>query len=253
MRARVRILNALFDPLSLPETVDAVFERIRSGTRGWMCTVNVATLMAMRSDPSLQSFVDRAALVVADGQPLVWCAPLFGGRLPERVTGIDLIEPLCRRAAAENVGVYLLGATSEVMQRTLLTLRSQHPTLRIDGADGYFGAAAEQSRADAIAASGARILLVGMGSPRQESFIDRAWDRLGLVGMAMGVGGSFDVVARARYRAHPSLRRAGLEWLVRLIQEPRRLLPRYLASNSMFCLLIAKTALLRLKQWIWSA
>ena len=101
MSHRVTILNAAFDPLTRAATVHAIFHALAIGRRGWLCTVNVSMLMTMRDNAWLQGFVDRAALVVADGQPLVWCAPLFGGRLPERVTGIDLIDAVCARAAAE--------------------------------------------------------------------------------------------------------------------------------------------------------
>jgi N-acetylglucosaminyldiphosphoundecaprenol N-acetyl-beta-D-mannosaminyltransferase len=253
MNPRVPILNARFDVLTLNQTVDAVFAMLRAPARGWLCTVNVAMLMHMREDRALQAYTDRAALVVADGQPLVWCARMFGGRLPERVAGIDLIDSLCRRAAAEGMGVYLLGSTSALLQKALGELRRRHPALQVDGADGYFdiGSAAGSARADAVRASGARLLLVGMGSPRQETFIAAHWDRLG-VGMAIGVGGSFDVLAGARRRAHPWLRRAGLEWLVRLVQEPRRLLPRYLHSNTRFCWLLVEAVLGRAKRRNWT-
>jgi N-acetylglucosaminyldiphosphoundecaprenol N-acetyl-beta-D-mannosaminyltransferase len=249
MKQRVPILNGLFDPLTACETVDALFAAIRAGVRGWVCTVNVATLMTMRKDPKLQSFVDRAMLVVADGQPLVWCAPLFGGRLPERVAGIDLIDALCERAAAEGRSVYLLGATPRLVASAMAALRRRHAGLRIDGADGYFTPAQAEQRADAIRASGASLLFVGMGSPRQETFIAEHWERLA-VPVAIGVGGSFDVLGGARFRARPWVGAAGLEWLVRLVQEPRRLFPRYLATNSQFCLLIADTILTRLKRWM---
>ena len=249
MKQRLVILNASFDPIRFDETVDQVFAALSAGRRGWLCTVNVATLMAMRKSRRLQSFVERALFVVADGQPLVWCAPLFGGRLPERVTGIDLIDALCARAATERKGVYLLGATAELVHRAVEALRARHPTLRIDGDDGYFSAEEAAARAEAIRASHASLLFVGMGTPRQEAFIEQQWERLG-VGMAIGVGGSFDVLAGARARAHPWLGRAGLEWLVRLVQEPRRLLPRYLATNSKFCLLIGNTIMLRIKRWM---
>ena len=249
MKRRVAILNGLFDPLTSRETVDAVFTAIDAGVRGWLCTVNVATLMTMRQDRKLQSFVDRALFVVADGQPLVWCAPLFGGRLPERVAGIDLIDALCQRAAAEDKGVYLLGATPRLVGNAIAALRRRHPGLRIDGADGYFPPAEAPQRADAIRASNASLLFVGMGSPRQEAFIAEHWERL-QVAVAVGVGGSFDVLGGARFRARPWVGNAGLEWVVRLVQEPRRLFPRYLATNSKFCLLIADTLLSRLKRWM---
>ncbi|MEO6361742.1 MAG: WecB/TagA/CpsF family glycosyltransferase [Caldimonas sp.] len=251
MNARVRILNGTFDALTMQEAADAVFGFLHSGRRGWLSTVNVAMLMSMRRDSALQSFVDRAAIVVADGQPLVWCAPLFDGRLPERVAGIDLIEAVCTRAENAQVGVYLLGSTTPLLGRAMANLGSRYPNLRIDGSDGYFALEEEEARADAIAATHSAILLVGMGSPRQEEFIQRQWNRLG-VGVAIGVGGSFDVLAGHRFRAPLPLRRAGLEWLVRLVQEPTRLLPRYLISNSLFSWLIINTLMTRLKGWIRS-
>jgi N-acetylglucosaminyldiphosphoundecaprenol N-acetyl-beta-D-mannosaminyltransferase len=248
MRARVQVLNAMLDPLTEAETVDAVFRTLESGGRGWVCTVNVSMLMAMRSSAPLQSFADRAMLAVADGQPLVWCAPLFGGRLPERVTGIDLMDSLCRRAAQTGRQVYLLGASERILARALHGLRERHPGLRIEGAHGYFAAEEAACRVAQIRASGASLLFVGMGSPRQEAFIAEHWERLG-VNVAIPVGGSFDVAGGAVMRAPRWTQRLGLEWLVRLLQEPRRLLPRYLVTNTRFCLLILETVALRLRRW----
>lgn len=252
MTRRVTLLNGTFDAVTHEEAVAAVFEAMAAGRRGWVCTVNVATLMTMRANPRLQSFVDRAALVVADGQPLVWCAPLFGGRLPERVAGIDLIDPICARAAREAKGVFLLGAHGDAVAGTAERLRARHPGLRLAFADGYFDAAQAPARAASVRASGASVLFVGMGSPRQEAFIEDHWGALG-VAIALGVGGSFDVLAGVRYRAHPTVRRVGLEWLIRLLQEPRRLLRRYLTTNTRFCLLVADAAAARLKRWFIQA
>ena len=247
MKQRVAILNGAFDPLTHGETVAAVFDALAAGSRGWVCTVNVAMLMTMRKNRQLQSFVDRALLVVADGQPLVWCAPLFAGRLPERVAGIELIDSLCERAASEGKGVYLLGATEPVLAKALARLRSGHPGLRIDGAHGHFPAESANARADAIRASGASLLLVGMGTPRQETFIREHWQPQG-AGIAIGVGGSFDVLGGARFRAYRWVGRLGMEWLIRLVQEPRRLTPRYLVTNTMFCLLIGQAIVARFRR-----
>ncbi len=236
---RVRILNAHFDPLTLPQTVDAVFNLVGSGKRGWLCTVNVAILMMMRKDARLQSFVDRAALVVADGQPLVWCAPWLGQPLPERVTGVDLVDALCERAAKDGARVYLLGAKGETVAAAAQRLRERHTGLHVEYADGYFAKDEAAARADRIRASGADILFVGMGVPRQENFLEEQWERLG-VGMAIGVGGSFDVLAGLRSRAPAWVQEAGMEWLFRLVQEPRRLFARYLTTNSLFVLLLLR-------------
>jgi N-acetylglucosaminyldiphosphoundecaprenol N-acetyl-beta-D-mannosaminyltransferase len=234
---RVRFLNSDYDPLTLAQTVDGVFRHIETGPRGWLCTVNVSILMMMRSDQRLQSFVDRAALVVADGQPIVWCAPWFGLSLPERVTGVDLVDAICERAARTGKRIYLLGATTEIVTKLAQRLRERHPTLSVDFADGYFTKDEATERADRIRAAAADILFVGMGVPRQEIFIEEQWDRLG-VGMAIGVGGSFDVLAGLRARAPEWVQKLGMEWFYRLVQEPRRLFVRYLVTNSQFVWLV---------------
>jgi N-acetylglucosaminyldiphosphoundecaprenol N-acetyl-beta-D-mannosaminyltransferase len=249
MKARVQLLNAVLDPLTEQETVDAIFHTIETGRRGWVCTVNVSMLVATRRNPPLQSFVDRAMLAVADGQPLVWCAPLFGGRLPERVTGIDLMDSLCRRAAQTGCKVYLLGASERILGKALHGLRERHPGLRIDGSHGYFAADVAACRAASIRASGASLLFVGMGSPRQEAFIAEHWEQLG-VNVAIPVGGSLDVAGGAVMRAPRWTQRMGLEWLVRLLQEPRRLLPRYLVTNTLFCLLILEAVATQVRRWL---
>ncbi len=230
---KTRCLNGRFDPLTLSETVDAIFSVLAAGRRGWLCTVNVAILMMMRTDARLQAFVERAALTVADGQPLVWLARLLGERLPERVAGIDLVDRVCARAAREGKRVYLLGATREVVAEAAKRLRARHAGLRIDYADGYFAPHEATARAARVRAAGAQILFVGMGVPRQERFLEEQWETL-RVGMAIGVGGSFDVIAGLRARAPAWVQSIGMEWFFRMVQEPRRLFHRYRVTNSQF-------------------
>jgi N-acetylglucosaminyldiphosphoundecaprenol N-acetyl-beta-D-mannosaminyltransferase len=237
MSPRIRILNGQFDALTLPQTVDAVFQQLNDGRRGWLCTVNVAILVMMKEDPKLQSFVDNASIIVADGQPLVWCAPMFGHSLPERVTGVDLVDSICERAMRQQKKVYLLGATTEIVSSVAARLHDRYPTLAIEYADGYFPLRDAAARADEVRRAGADILFVAMGVPRQETFIQEQWNRLG-VGVAIGVGGSFDVLAGVRSRAPGWIQRVGLEWLYRLIQEPKRLFMRYLVTNSKFAYLV---------------
>lgn len=241
---RVRILNGQFDPLTLQQTVDTAFHFLDAGQRGWICTVNVAILMMMRADARLQQFVDRALLVVADGQPLVWCAPWLGGALPERVTGLHLIDAICERAAREGKRVYLLGATKEVVAEAAQRLRTRIVNLHIECADGYFGKDQATTRADNVRSSGAEILFVGMGVPRQEHFLEEQWERMG-IRIAVGVGGSFDVLAGLRAGAPRWVEKIGMEWLFRLIQEPRRLFMRYLLTNSQFIWLVLRALLKR--------
>lgn len=241
MSERVRILNSEFDRISLQETVDEVAAHVRSGRRGWLCTVNVAILMMMRQDPWLQSFVDRATFVVADGQPLVWFGPTFGAKpLPSRVAGIDLVYALSRQAQYEGFRVGLLGATRSVVETVAQRLRELYPKLRITYVDdGYFAHEDSSARAHAIREAGVDILFVGMGVPRQERFVDEQWERM-CVSMAIGVGGSFDVLAGLRARAPELLQRTSMEWAFRLVQEPRRLWKRYLVTNSQFLWLLGQ-------------
>jgi N-acetylglucosaminyldiphosphoundecaprenol N-acetyl-beta-D-mannosaminyltransferase len=121
-----------------------------------------------------------------------------------------------------------------VVERAARALRARCPGLEASFADGYFGDEEAPERARRVAASGAAVLLAGMGVPRQELFIERYWRELGVT-LALGVGGSFEVIAGTRRRAPRFLQVAGLEWLFRLAQEPRRLWRRYLVTNVQFC------------------
>ena len=240
----VRLFNGRFDPVTLDQCVNQVFNDMAQGQRGWLCTVNVAILMMMRENPALQRFADQATWTVADGQPVIWTSRWFGTPLPERVTGVDLVERLCERAQAEGKGIYLLGASRSVIDTLAKRMQSRFPTLRIAHDDGYFTADQAAARADAIAQSGASILLVGMGVPRQEQFIEQQWQRLG-VQLAIGVGGSFDVLAGLRDRAPEWMQKIGMEWFYRLVQEPGRLWKRYLVTNTGYVLLVLRGLLLR--------
>lgn len=238
----VPILNCEFAAVTLAEAVDWARDWIQSGQRGYICTVNVAMLMMMRSDAKLQRFVDQAALVVVDGQPLVWASHLQDDPLPERVTGVNLVEELCALAAREGFGVYLLGARRAVIEVAAKRLVDRYPGLDVCGiADGYFEATEAPQRAKAIRESGAKILIVGMGVPRQEEFLESQWDELGIQ-LAIPVGGSFEVIAGTARRAPVFLQRMGLEWSFRLAQEPRRLWKRYLLTNTQFVFHLLRSA-----------
>lgn len=231
---RSEILNGVFDSVTRSQAATWARNLIKSGKRGYICTVNVAILMMMRSNAELRRFIDEAPLVVADGQPLVWASRLSRCSLPERVTGIDLIEDLMALSEQEGFGVYLMGATSEIIHKVESNLRMQYPKLRICGVDdGYFSLNNAEDRVKAIRESQANILLVGMGVPRQEAFLSQHWADLG-VNLAIGVGGSFDVIAGLRQRAPLWMQKSGLEWLFRLVQEPGRLWQRYATTNAQF-------------------
>lgn len=242
---RVRLLDCYFDRITEKDAVDWSIELIHSGRKAYICTVNVAILMMMRSHSHLIRFIDGASLIVADGQPIIWLSKLLKCGLPERVTGIDLIEAIVARAEQEGFGVYLLGSTPELIQRSAEALLAKHPNLKLHFSDGYFPLEHSQKEVEKINNSGASILFVGMGVPRQDIFLGRNLPKLN-VNLAMGVGGSFDVIAGLRTRAPLWMQRYGLEWLYRLVQEPKRLGKRYVITNSQFLIKAAKAVL---KSW----
>lgn len=244
-RAGVSFMGTRFDSVTVSQAADLVMEMVESRRAGWVATVNVAILMMMRQDAELRSYVEDSALILADGQPIVWGSRLLGEPLPERVTGVDVIEYLCSSCERDSRSVYFLGGTEDVVGTVASRMSTQYPDLRLGFDHGYFGDEDFATRADAVRAFGADILIVGMGVPRQERFIREQWERLG-VGAAIGVGGSFNVIAGSLRRAPAWMQHSGLEWVYRLKQEPRRLFRRYAVTNSLFCVLFAGECAVRL-------
>ncbi len=228
------ILGVHFDVVNYDTIVEAIFTAIRKRERAWLCTVNVAILMMRRDLPSLRDFIQRARWVVADGKPVVWISRFFGQGLPERITGVDLIERIAERAVEERTGIFFLGAEETIGQAMIMRFQERYPGLDIRGyRNGYFTPGEAPGIADSIAKSGAEILIVGMGVPRQEQFISDHWDKLG-ISFAIPVGGSFDVLSGHRKRAPELVQKIGMEWMYRLVQEPGRLWKRYLTTNLRF-------------------
>ncbi len=228
------ILNCRFDAVNEAGAAQWARETLRSGKRGHISTVNVAILMMMRSDPRLKQYIDDSGLIVADGQPLIWLSRLLRKPLPERVAGVELVHELVNVASQENAGIYLMGATQDIVKDVAKKLSEQTSNAQFVGVqDGYFSHEESKARAQAIRESGAKLLIVAMGVPRQEQFLQDHWEDLN-VQLAIGVGGSFDVIAGRTKRAPQWMQTVGLEWFFRMSQEPRRLAKRYFITNSQF-------------------
>lgn len=234
---RIQILNATLDNVGLDEAASRIIAAVHARDGGWVCTVNVSFAMMMRGDAALQSHVDGAMLALADGQPLVWASKLLGHPLPERVAGIDVVDRVCFRAMQAGIPVFLLGSTEENIRVAAEKLRVKFPGLDVKHHDGYFSAAECPAISSMVARSGARVLFVGMGVPRQEYFIADQWESLG-VDVAIGVGGSFEVISGHLTRAPLWMQKFGMEWIHRLMQEPARLFPRYFTTGMQFALLM---------------
>ncbi|MEM8925129.1 MAG: WecB/TagA/CpsF family glycosyltransferase [Actinomycetota bacterium] len=227
--SRIELFGVEVDAVTTDEAVDWVGAQVAGPGRGRILTLNATGMMMAEADEFLRRYVTEAELVVADGQPLVWASPLFATALPERVPGIDLLDRMMAEAAVNGWGVYLLGAEDETIKDAATRLERKHPGLTIVGYHNGFLGDAEAKVAAGIAASGADLLCVGMGMPRQERFLDAHWDDLG-VSVAIGVGGTFEVITGRLRRAPGPVQKVGLEWAFRMIQEPRRLGGRYAAT-----------------------
>nr|WP_010133809.1 WecB/TagA/CpsF family glycosyltransferase [Microbulbifer agarilyticus] len=230
---RIELLGAPMDIASRQDTVALIGDRIQSHTFTQHVVVNVAKLIHMQSDPALAESVGSCDIINIDGTGVVWGARFLGHDVPERVAGIDLFYSLLEMSAEKGFPVYFLGARAAVVSKAVLRLKSRYPQLKVAGwHHGYFWED-EQSVVDDIRRSGARLLFVAITSPHKENFIHRWRDQLN-VDFVMGVGGTFDVVAGKVQRAPKWMQRAGLEWLFRLLQEPRRMWRRYLVTNCAF-------------------
>jgi N-acetylglucosaminyldiphosphoundecaprenol N-acetyl-beta-D-mannosaminyltransferase len=225
--------------LTMSETESRIVAAMRDGRPTQHVALNVAKFVNLRRDAELQSDVFGADLVSVDGMGILLGARLLGIGVPERVTGVDLMEALLARCAQEGFRPYLLGARPEVLDRALKELSRRHPSLRVAGSrHGYFSDAEETAVVDAICAVKPDCLFVGMPTPQKERFMAKHHATLG-VPFVMGVGGGIDILAGHVRRAPTFWQRCGMEWLYRTLQEPKRMWRRYLVTNVAFARILA--------------
>jgi len=237
---RRRFFGASIDLLTMNETLSAVESIIELREPTQHVVVNVAKLVTMQHDSELKRVVNQCAIINVDGQGVVWGARRLGIDVPERVAGIDLLQRLIELASQKHYRPYFLGATEDVVQTVVKKLQTKYPGLKIAGLrNGYFSETDESEIAKEIRESNADMLFVGISSPKKEFFLQRNLAAMN-VPFAMGVGGSFDIIAGKTRRAPVWMQRAGLEWFYRLLNEPKRMWKRYLTSNAVFLVMVTK-------------
>ena len=229
---RVAICGVPLDSVDEEEAAAQLMAAIGAGTPQQVSTINLQFLVTARRRPEVRRVLNGTHLNVADGAPVIWLSRILGRPLPARVAGSDLVPALMRRAAEHRARVYLLGGLGGSAAEAAAVLRQANPGLRITGIHEPAAAPLEEMDDHDIVArieeAGADILLVGLGHPKQDLWIARNRHRLP-VSVAIGVGGTFDLLAGRLRRAPRWARRSGLEWVFRLLQEPRRLGLRYAA------------------------
>ncbi|MFJ8360426.1 WecB/TagA/CpsF family glycosyltransferase [Streptomyces sp. NPDC093984] len=238
--APVYICGVPVHVLTLAQSIAVAEELIAEGRPHQHVSVNAAKIVRAQRDHELAGIIRSCSLTNADGQAVVWAGRILGRRLPERVAGIDFMLGLWERAAHERYRVFLLGAEPAVVCRVAAIAASRGVDV-VGYRHGYWGQEQEPDVVAAVREARPDILFLAVPTPRKEYFLARNLAELNCR-LAVGVGGAFDVVAGIRARAPRWMRRAGLEWFFRLMQEPRRLLARYVVGNTAFVLLVLREA-----------
>jgi N-acetylglucosaminyldiphosphoundecaprenol N-acetyl-beta-D-mannosaminyltransferase len=226
------------DTYTEPEAVARVTTQARAGRGGTVITPNLDILRRYVVEPDVRRHFEQADVVVADGMPLVWAASLAGNALPGRVAGSDLIWSVSRACVPAELSIFLLGGSPESVERAADRLQDACPGLRLAGRHsppfGFEDDRTEMAKIiEVLGTTRPDIVFVGLGFPKQENLIEELRPLFPTVWF-LGVGISIDLVAGEVDRAPEWVQRSGLEWVHRLLQEPRRLFRRYLVHGLPF-------------------
>lgn len=215
---------------------EAILAHARSAKPTYICVSGAHPLSLAKADPEFAAALDGAALITPDGMPVKWVLALKGHRESERVAGPDLARWLIGQAEGEGLPVYFYGGMPDELEDLRRALAVTHPKLNVVGWEsppllpqrpGF-----DAETAARIDASGARLIFIGLGCPRQEFWMAR--HSAAVNGTMVGIGAAFNFLSGRLERAPRAMQSLGLEWLYRLFQEPRRLLGRYLLHNTRF-------------------
>ena len=231
---QINAFNIKVHPLTLNDFVSFIRTSLQNRNQLVQFGVNSATVNEARENDEFRRVINSADLINLDGMSVVWALRYLGHKVPERVATPDLADSVLAMAADEKFSVFLFGATDSVLAQCKANLNLAYPELRIAGLrNGYYQPEEETLIIEQINQSGADILLIGMSSPKKEFLFDKYRDML-KVYYVLGVGGYFDILSGRTKRAPRWMQEKGLEWVFRLIQEPRRMWRRYLIGNNKF-------------------
>jgi len=236
----VNILSVRIDNVTYEQTMARVEDFLREPGLHHIATVNPEFVVMAQTNVEFMRVLNSTALNTPDGVGLLWAARRLKTPLQERVAGQELVDRICALAAERGHSIFFLGAREGIAERAASVLQQKYSRLQIAGC--YAGSPAveeDQLIVERINESGARILFVAYGPPKQELWIARNANRLPNVSIAMGVGGTFDTLAGIVPRAPQWMRNAGFEWTYRLLREPRRI-KRQLAIPYFMWLIITR-------------
>ncbi|WP_251422913.1 WecB/TagA/CpsF family glycosyltransferase [Veillonella agrestimuris] len=223
MNKRISVLSIPIDCVTMQEAIDRIINFTKEPGLHIVATANAEMVMLANQNPILHGILNSASLVIPDGAGILWAAEKQGETVPERVAGVDITKELFRVAGKEKLPIYCLGAAPGVAQQAVDNLQALVGPVPIAGVhDGFFDKEEELNIINEIKESKAKLVFVALGVPKQEEWISEHLASLDGV-VAMGVGGSFDVLAGNIPRAPKWMQRNRLEWLYRLYLEPQRI------------------------------
>lgn len=233
MSRRCKVWGVPFDCVTLSESLDRIGELVSAGKPSYVITANLNYVMLHWERPEMHAVTRDAAMIVADGQPIVWRSRLGGTKLPDRVAGSEMIFELAERAADNSWRIYFLGGEPGVAQACADRLQTRYGGLQVAGVESPpFRSLTPEEQAEQderIRSACTDILLVAFGQPKGEKWIHQNYQRLG-VPVSIQLGASFDFIAGTARRAPEIWQRFGMEWLYRMASDPKRLVPRYIAN-----------------------
>lgn len=239
---KIHLLGVNIDNVSFEEAISSVEEMILRQVPSYVLTPNIDHLVKVQKDPVFHAIYEKAALVIADGVPLLWAARFLGTPLKEKISGSDLFPKLCEKAAQKGWRVFFVGGREGAATRAAEILKTRFPALKVAGTCcPPFGFEKDENENEKILAlireAKPDIVFVGLGAPKQEKWIGRFKDAYGAP-VSIGIGVSFEFVAGMVKRAPVWMQKAGLEWFWRLMMEPGRLWKRYLIDDMQFFWLV---------------
>lgn len=242
---RIKILNTIIDVLNVQETINLVEQYVITKTPLHLMGVNADKINEVNQNERMKQIVNSCGIINADGASVIMASKYLKKPLPERVAGVDLMQSLVSLSENKGYSVYLLGAKQAVVEKTAEVLQKKHPKLNIVGIhNGYFKETDWPSISVELKEKNPDFVFVGITSPLKEYLIEFLQDQ-GHSSVFMGVGGSFDVISGNIPRAPMWVQKANLEWLFRVIQEPKRLFKRYFVGNWKFIIAVVKEKKLR--------
>jgi N-acetylglucosaminyldiphosphoundecaprenol N-acetyl-beta-D-mannosaminyltransferase len=236
------IIGTFVDSLSWAETLERISAWAARAESRYVCVSNVHSLVSARRDPAFAHVLADADMVTPDGMPLVWSLRRRGYTAQQRIYGPDLMWNYCEVAAREGQSIFLYGSTRQTLAKLTERLEGAFPGLKISGAYAPpFRTLEPEEEARVVSAindTDARIVFVALGCPKQELWM--ASQRGKVRAVMIGVGAAFDFHAGNVRQAPPALQSIGMEWLFRFAMEPRRLWRRYLVTNGLYLIYLAR-------------